>query len=121
MLSVIFPILFFFFMASHVEEVEMWLLFIFPAFLVGSLAAHFCCSEFKIVVQHFRKGRRGLYDLLIIQGIGAAFVGAAFILERPPKSLSSIADGVALYPFVIGFCAIVFAPIVIWERSRGAS
>lgn len=119
-LSVIFP-LFIFGVLAVGEEWEMALLSAFPAFLGGSLAALFFCSEVKIFVRYFRDGRRGLFDLLLVQGLGAAAMAVAFLFAGPPKSLSSVANGVALYPFFIGSCTIVCAPIAIWERSRDAS
>jgi hypothetical protein len=92
----------------------MWLAWIFAAFITGSLAALFVCAEVAI----FRLRPEALRSLVIVQGIGLALIGTSFVLARQPGSFSSVADGVAFYPFVIGVMAFLCAPLAIWEGTR---
>ena len=96
------------------RDSEMWPLWIFVAFVAGSLGALFACTEVSI----FRLRRQGVRSLLILQAIGLGLIGASFLFARQPRSFSSVADGLAFYPFVIGLITFVSAPLAIWEGTR---
>ena len=96
------------------QNSEIWPLWIFVAFVAGSLAAMFVCAEVFIV----RLRRQLVRSLLCVQGIGLALIGGSLLFARQPGSFSSVADGVALYPCAIGVIAFLAAPLAIWQGTR---
>ena len=58
-------------------------------------------------------------DTVLAPLLAALREGPSALLIAPVRgSFASVADGVSLYPFIIGILMFVVAPLVIWEAVR---
>jgi len=95
-----------------------WPLLAFAAFVIGSVASVWICSEISILVCASQGEAGGRRNLLLLQIPGLASMASAMLLAKPMGSMASVADGSLLYFFGIGLVLFFSAPFLVWRHRQ---